>query len=294
VHLNSGTDKPEDWLAFDQWQAASDAHRKAGERARIIWEQTGPSLLALRKSRFPKVPVIVAAAIGLSGLAFLGGLFGPPEYFFADYRSATGEVRTVVLRDGSEVDLDTGTSFDVRDGDRTIKLYTGQVYVRVKPDPGRSFAVVAGPARAQALGTAFAVRRDGRGATVLVTESSVRVSDERIGAQGAVTLSAGNAVSLTPDHGLGRPQTADVNALTAWRRGVLVFNGRPLAEAVSELERYRWGKIVVLGGSVGNLPVTGNVAIGNDDAFLKSLELVLPVKVLRLPGLVTIRRDGSR
>src|SRR5262245_66634393 len=79
VHLTSGRDRPEDWLAFDQWQAASPAHKRAAEEARLLWEQTGPSLLALRKSRVPKASIVVAAFVGLSALGFFGGLFGPPE-----------------------------------------------------------------------------------------------------------------------------------------------------------------------------------------------------------------------
>jgi transmembrane sensor len=298
AHLHSGEEKPEDWAAFEEWQQASDDHRRASARAKRIWDQIGASLLAQRKPKTPKIPIIIAAAIGLAAASFFGGLFGPPASFFADYRSSTGEVRSVVLRDGSEVDLDTGTSFDVSDGDRTITLYTGQVFVKVKPDPERAFVVMAGDARAQALGTAFAVRRDGGRATVLVAESAVQVSAQVSAARGegarTVRVSAGNAVTLGADARLGDPQSADVAALTEWRRGVLRFENRPLSDVVAELDRYRIGKIVILGGAIRNLPVTGSVDIGKVDQFLASLQVVLPVKVTQMPGLVTIWRDRDR
>jgi len=297
AHLHSGEEKPEDWAAFEEWQEASDDHRRASAKAKRIWDQIGASLLTQRKPKTPKIPIIVVAAIGLAAASFFGGLFGPPASFFADYRSSTGEVRSVVLRDGSEVDLDTGTSFDVSDGDRTITLYTGQVYVKVKPNPERAFVVMAGDARAQALGTAFAVRRDGGRATVLVAESTVQVSAQ-VSAQGegtrTVRVSAGNVVSLGAGAPLGDPQSADVAALTGWRRGELSFNNRPLSEVVAELDRYRSGKIVILGSSIRNLPVTGSVDIGKVDQFLASLQVVLPLRVTRMPGLVTIWRDSAR
>jgi len=294
AHLHSGEEKPEDWATFEEWQQASDDHRRASARAKRIWDQIGASLLAQRKPKTPKIPIIIVAAIGLAAASFFGGLFGPPASFFADYRSSTGEVRSVTLRDGSEVDLDTGTSFDVSDGDRTITLYTGQVYVKVKPNPDRAFVVMAGDARAQALGTAFAVRRDGGRATVLVAESAVQVSAAAGEGTRTVRVSAGNAVTLGADARLGDPQSADVAALTGWRRGELSFNNRPLSEVVAELDRYRSGKIVILGGSIRNLPVTGSVDIGKLDQFLASLQVVLPVRVTRMPGLVTIRRDPGR
>jgi len=297
AHLHSGEEKPEDWAAFEEWQQTSDDHRRASTKAKRIWDQIGASLLTQRKPKTPKIPIIVVAAIGLAAASFFGGLFGPPASFFADYRSSTGEVRSVVLRDGSEVDLDTGTSFDVSDGDRTITLYTGQVYVKVKPNPERAFVVMAGDARAQALGTAFAVRRDGGRAAVLVAESTVQVSAQ-VSAQGegtrTVRVSAGNVVSLGAGAPLGDPQSADVAALTGWRRGELSFNNRPLSEVVAELDRYRSGKIVILGSSIRNLPVTGSVDIGKVDQFLASLQVVLPLRVTRMPGLVTIWRDSAR
>jgi transmembrane sensor len=294
AHLHSGEEKPEDWAAFEEWQQASDDHRRASAKAKRIWDQIGASLLTQRKPKTPKIPIIIAAAVGLAAASFFGGLFGPPASFFADYRSSTGEVRSVLLRDGSEVDLDTGTSFDVSDGDRTITLYTGQVYVKVKPNPDRAFVVTAGDARAQALGTAFAVRRDGGRATVLVAESVVQVSAAQGGGARTVRVTAGNVVTLGADARFGDPQSADVAALTEWRRGVLRFDNRPLSDVVAELDRYRSGKIVILGSSVRNLPVTGSVDIGKVDQFLASLQVVLPVKVTRMPGLVTIWRDSAR
>jgi transmembrane sensor len=129
---------------------------------------------------------------------------------------------------------------------------------------------------------------------VLVSESAVRVSAARDTRKPSVDIGAGQAVTLSDAAGLGTPQAADIRALTAWRRGELIFTQRPLGEVVAELDRYRIGKILILGGSISDLPVTGSVEINDVDAFLASLQVALPVKVLRLPGLTTIRRDAAR
>jgi transmembrane sensor len=170
-----------------------------------------------------------------------------------------------------------------------VTLHTGQIFVSVKPGHTRPFIVIAGNAQARALGTAFAVRRDGAQASVVVTESAVKVTDTGTGQSARVD--AGSAITLDPS-GLGPPHRVDTGALTAWRHGELKFVDRPLGEVVSELERYRWGKIVIVGGGIANLPVRATVNLQRVDEFLASLRIALPVTVTRWPGLVMVRRDG--
>jgi transmembrane sensor len=292
LHLHSGRERPEDWTAFEEWRESTPEHKRAGARAQRIWDQIGASLLKTYRSRLPKLPVVIAAALGLSALTFLSGLFGPPASFFADYRSSTGEVKSVVLKDGSEITLDTGTTFDVADGDRTVKLHTGQIFVSVKPGHARPFTVIAGNAQTQAIGTAFAVRRDRAQSSIVVTESAVNVSD--IGTRKSVRVDAGSAITLDRTDGLEAPRAVDVAALTAWRHGELKFVDRPLRDVVAELERYRWGKIVILGSGIGDLPVRATVDLRRTDEFVTSLQIALPVSVTRWPGLVMIQRARSR
>src|SRR5262245_32781357 len=195
VHLHSGDETAQDWADFQDWKGADAAHQRAADQAETLWERLGPALARERKPGGRKLPVLLAAAIGLAAIAFAGGVFGPPASYFAEYRSATGEIRSVTLRDGSQVDLDTGTSFDVDADSRTVTLHTGQIYVTVKADPARPFTVVAGDGRVQALGTAFAVRRDGDAASVVVTEHAVRVAYTRDGRRASIDVSAGQAIS---------------------------------------------------------------------------------------------------
>ncbi len=293
VHLHSGEESAQDWADFQDWKAASDAHMLAAAQAEKLWEQLGPALARERKSGSKTVPALLAGVVALAGIAFAVGLFGPPASFFADYSTGIGEIRSVTLRDGSQVDLDSGTSFDVDVAHRTITLHTGQIHVAVKPDPNRPFTVIAGEGSARALGTAFAVRRDGDRATVLVTEHAVRVAHARGHETRSADIAAGEAISFS-HAGLGQPHKADIAALTAWRRGELVFDGRPLGDVVAEMDRYRRGKILILDDAVRRLPVTGNFEIADSDSFLESIQLALPVDVTTLPGLTLIRRDPAR
>lgn len=292
VHLHSGDDTEQDWIDFQDWRTASAARAQAAERAERLWEQLGPAL-ARKPGPGKTIPILVACALALAAIAFGTGIFAPSGTFFADYKTGVGEIRTVTLRDGSQVDLDSDTSFDVDVGHRTITLYAGQIHVSVKPDPERAFVVMAGEGSVRALGTAFEVRRDRGSTAVAVTEHAVRVTHAHEGATASVDLGVGDGVSFSRA-GLGQPHKVDVASLTAWRRGELVFDGTPLGEVVAEMDRYRYGKTLILDDDIRRLRVTGNFEIADTKAFAQSIQLALPVKLIEMPGLTLIRRDQAR
>jgi transmembrane sensor len=90
----------------------------------------------------------------------------------------------------------------------------------------------------------------------------------------------------------GRPsalERIDANTETAWRRGKLIFDRRPLGEVVADLERYRRGKIVVVRDDLDALEVTGVFDLADPEAILLTIEETLPVRVARLPFVTIIR-----
>ena len=137
------------------------------------------------------------------------------------------------------------------------------------------------------LHSAFTPSRRRSAAAAGPTESAVKVTDTGTGQTARVD--AGSAITLDPADGLGAPHQVDTGALTAWRHGELKFVDRPLREVVAELERYRRGRIAIVGGGIADLPVRATVNLQRADEFLASLEIALPVKVTRWPGLILVR-----
>lgn len=292
VHLHSGDETAQDRADYDAWKTADAEREAASARAERLWTMLGPAL-ANRKVKGPKrIPVVLAAAAALAALAFASGLFGPPASYFADERTGVGERRSMTLADGSKVELDTGTSFDIAEGGRSLTLYTGQVFVTVARDPTRPFRVGSGDDTVEALGTAFDVRRDGEATTVVVTESSVRVSHPD--RAGGVPIAAGQEVTFSPSTGPGPVRLAALPERTAWRQGQLRFAERPLGEVLDELGRYRRGVIVVTDPALRRLPVTGVFDVDRPDVLLEAVAAALPVTVRRLPWLTIVRRDPER
>lgn len=296
VRLHSGEAGEQDWSDYRAWKAANSEQRHAADFAERLWERLGPALKPKRRPRGRGAAIAVVTLAVLAGAGFAGGLFGPPAAYFADHRTSLGERRTVALADGSTMELDANTSVDIDFGAdrRRLVLHAGQIFVTVAPDPARPFAVQAGAGTTQALGTAFDVRSQGQGARIVVTEHAVRVAYAGAGETATVDVRAGQQVAYAPASGLGQPEPVDTGMLTAWRRGQVIFDGRPLGDVVAELARYRRGRILITDSTVGDLPVTGIFSTADADAFVDALPAILPVRVWRLPGLVLIRRDPDR
>lgn len=304
VRTRSGTQTEQDHLAYEAWKARDSEHHAAAERAERLWEMIGPAFDGKAptavKGKGPgrgpgRLPVVVLALVGSAAALFAAGLFGPPASFFADETTGVGERRSVVLADGSRVDLDTRTSFDVAEGGRRLTLHAGQVFVTVASDPTRPFVVQSGDGHVEALGTAFDVRRDEARTTVAVAESAVRVTAPASGASvSAVDVAAGQETSYALGAGTAAPQPADLRARTAWRLGELRFDGRPLGEVMDELGRYRRGVVVFTDESLRRLPVTGVFRVKNVDSVMNAVALLAPVSMWRLPWITVIQRGAGR
>lgn len=76
------------------------------------------------------------------------------------YATAVGQQNTIVLSDGSIVDLNTNTQIkvDFSNSYRAIYILQGEAHFDVVKDAGKPFLVYAGLGRVRAIGTAFTVR----------------------------------------------------------------------------------------------------------------------------------------
>lgn len=291
VLLHSGKAGDADHAAFAAWRERSPEHALAAEEAETIWHGLG---VVGNEARGRERRVTTRRALlGSAGVVFLGfatyrsGLVG--SALFADYTTGTGEQRTETLPDGSTVRLNarTALSVDFTAGRRSLALYHGQATFSVAHDASRPFVVAAANGWTQAIGTVFDV--DMRPAEVVVTvvEGTVAVSTDEAGGE-RVMASADHQVRYAAGQA-PHAEAVDAESETAWRRGKLIFNGKPLGEVVAEIRRYRGGEIIILSERLRALKVTGVFDLSDPDAILRTIEATLPVRISYLP-LVTILR----
>lgn len=258
---------PERELAISAYQGATDV--RSGRRRTLsgLAALVGGSLLGWAIWRHTPLPDMVLA-------------------WTADYRTGTGDVREVVLADGSRVWLNARSAFnaDYQAELRSLRLVAGEILVRTAGDARRPFVVDTPQGRLRALGTRFTVRLGSADTLVAVHEGAVEV---RTAVTGALALvPAGRQVRFS---GVAlTPAEATDPAREAWTRGLLVARDVPLSEVVDELRRHHQGYLS-LAPEVADLRVFGGYPVRDADRALAMLESVMPIRLRRrLPWWVSI------
>ena len=316
VRMSSGDVSTDDRRAFRAWLDRSPAHREAYADAEALWSELGgipdprgfggrsgeqhhDGGLRRREAGWKRRGAYRFAALAASlALVAAVGLWssGTFDRLGADHITGVGETRQIALQDGSLADLNTDTALavDFTAASRCIRLIRGEAFFTVASDAARPFEVAAGSGVARAIGTAFNVRDVGEAVVVSVAEGKVRVASGSDGARegDAVVLTAGR-VGHYGSTGAVETGTADVGALTAWRRGRLVFADRPLREVVAELDRYRPGAIVFLESTLADERFTGAFDLSDSDVTLDAIEATLAVDVVRVTPWLTLLRASD-
>ncbi|WP_431858207.1 FecR family protein [Azospirillum sp.] len=288
VRLRSGRATAEDHAAFAAWRRRSPAHAAAAAQAEMLWRDIGAVGARPERTRTLGRRAVLGGAVAASAaaLAVGSGVVGPLAGLYADHATRVGERREVRLPDGSLAALNTATALSVAfsAGERRVVLHEGEAQFEVVRDAARPFVVRADGSEVQALGTVFSVRNTGGAVEVVVSEGSVEVR----GGVHAVRLVADERVAFGMGGEPGAPERVDARTETAWRRGKLIFNRRPLGDVVAEMQRYRPGRIAVVDDRLRALEVSGIFDLGDADGLLRTVEQTMAARVVRMPLLTVI------
>lgn len=283
--------------AYADWRARSPAHAQAADEAAVLLAAIGDTSAAdaYREARRVLVP---APSTGWSRRAFIGGAaaasvaaitvgaatLGPA--LIADHTTGVGERKSIILADGTHVWLNTATALSVNfsDGLRELTLHAGEILFEAIAANPVALIVKSQGGDVRALAGGFSVLRLKDRTRVQVSEGEV---DIRTG-EGALTLAAGQQ-SVFGHRLIGAAQAIDTEAATAWRRGKLTFNRRPLADVVTEMARYSQGYMVVVGEQLKATRVTGVFELNDLEGALTLIAENTGAKVTRLPLLTVIR-----
>ncbi|NCE82802.1 FecR domain-containing protein [Pseudomonas sp. Q1] len=269
--------------AFARWQAADPEHRRAWQRLQQLQHTLGAVPAESARAVLRDTPDTQRrAALKLLGLLLVAGGSGylvqrsePWQAAFAEHRTTTGEIRRVILSDGTRVDLNSDSAFDLRfsDSERRLRLIRGEVLLTSGHDPLRPLIVQTPAGDVQALGTRFSVRELPDGSRVDLYEGRVRVSPWK-GA--AVQMNAGDSLWFNERESSALP-AVNANA-SSWTEHRLIAERQPLGEFVAQLSRYRPG-VLRCDPNVADLRLTGVFPLRNTNAILAALERSLPVRV---------------
>ena len=291
---------------FQDWMTADPAHARAFDRATEIWEATAAvrpgtvsrlaaSHYGVTRRQTPSVALASAALLVVTAIGV--GWFALRE---RDVVTAVGEQRVVTLTDGSRVSLNSDTRLvvDYRKDRRLVRLDRGEALFEVAKSAVRPFVVLAGAEQITAVGTTFIVRRDESRVSVTLIDGKVSVTPTleattvKVAQTRAQVLRPGERLTASVDV----PPIVDVPRLDevmAWRRGEVVLDNTPLADAVAEMNRYGPGTIAV-DPAASNYRVSGIFRMGDTDAFVRAVADLYRLRVVQTNDrvLLAIRVDA--
>jgi transmembrane sensor len=308
VRLTSGNIGSVELERFKAWRDCSPDHGRAFEQERVFWQQL--QVLDGQSDGMPpfpaqvreQPPLLARRAFLVGGGALAAATAGVLVYpriellWKADFSTAVGEVADFTLPDGSVASLNTDSAIAVNymSNLRLVELLKGEAEFKVKSDPALPFRVAALGGNSDALGTTFSVSAIDGLATVIVTEGSVRVngpaSPTSIPGSDAtgVSLEAAEQTTYLSGEAPLDPAPADTEVSLAWRKGRIIFEGRPFANAMTELGRYVPESIVLRPGILGDVPVSAIFSTREAVSAVAALAKTQGLTARRIPGVMIL------
>jgi transmembrane sensor len=289
--------------AFLAWLKESPAHMAAYLEMAALWDQSGAlnaqsrwsldTLLEEAKADHQNVVTldlpsgheagasfqrrtlwIRAVGLAASLLLVVGAAVGTWMYSLRDtYSTAVAEQRSIVLNDGSTVELNARSRLRIRftAHERRVDLLDGQALFTVAKNASRPFVVASRGTLVRAVGTQFDVYSSSSGTTVTVLEGTVAVTPEA--APSPALVNAGQQMLIGLE---GRPkmvQPASPGVATAWTHRQLIFENTPLQDVATEFNRYNRRQLIIRDPSLQAFAIDGVFASTDPAAlvnFLKS------------------------
>lgn len=216
----------------------------------------------------------------------------------ASYATGIGERQVVTLDDGSRLSLDAATQVQARysDNRREIWLRQGRAKFDVAHNPLKPFTVTAADKTVVATGTSFSVELVNNQMRVVLYEGSVDVLDEEPAGPRLAARKLAPGEEMIAKIGGARDATTltiDPARSRLWEGGQLVFDDEPMIVAVARVNRYAKAPIKLRGERIAELRVSGVFNAGDTDAFLDGVAALLPLRVERNGGEITLY-DVSR
>ena len=288
---------------LQQWLGESAEHQRAFKRMTQVWEQAGNIRMRARadasathrpRSRFS--PWAATAAAAVLAVITITTIYWRENVF----TTAIGQQRIRVLRDGTQVVLNTDTRIEVNYDDRfrRVRLVRGEARFDVSKRPDWPFLVSVGDQEIRALGTSFIVRHD-NAQDLSVTLVDGRISVAPVAGNGEAPLQApqvlvpGQRLVISRHHApaMDRPE---LSRLTAWERGRVEFDATPLVNATTEMNRYTTTHVIVPDPEVAQLRIGGVFRAGDSDEFVKIVTSVLGLQADRNGADIVLSRSKTQ
>ncbi|MBW3695038.1 FecR family protein [Vibrio sp. T187] len=283
----------QDKRAFQNWRTANPENEFAWQQLELIQQkfskvpQSNLSRQVLTKSRrgLSRRQVLLLGGISLGTLGLVLNSRAERPHG-AEYVTTTGEVKTIILSDGTEMSLNTATRVyvDFNQYERRLHLLEGEILI-TSSHHLTPFYVSTDQGRVTPIGTQFTVEQQSGATQVNVYEGEVALLPK--GKHAPEHLLAGENASFTSIDVLAKNRNTSNNAL--WLNKKILAQSTPLPEFIHELSRYRNG-VLNVDAKLGHLKLTGVFSTEDTDETLYNISQILPIEVkYRTPLWVSVK-----
>jgi transmembrane sensor len=294
MRLIAGSLNPSESAEFTAWLKADQGNQSRLDRYRQLFSPLGSTLNQLVDSGqmpdYPLKPQKHTSSFPVFGRWVVGfgmaaALTLAAAWWYRlpkAYQTLAAQRQSLVLSDGTKVDLnaETSISVDFHGSDRRIRLHSGEAYFAVAQNPGRPFIVETAAGAVQVLGTTFdvqALKPSSLDVTLLEGSLAVKAAD----ASGSQVLQPGDQFHVE-GHKVSRDHLSELEAeqSVAWREGKMIFASEPLDVVIQRFARYH-GVSIEVDPSLAAFQIGGRFKLDDLDTFLKDLEGSFPANVVR-------------
>lgn len=273
------------------------------------WELQNPQLIAdtdlayfrlIGKSASPETSIpsrsvdsrrwILSIGIAAS-IAFalvISGFFFKDSILNKKYGTAYGEIKTVVLPDGSRVVLNANSTLTVPrfnfGKDTREVLLTGEAEFSVVHLSGNRRFIVRTPDQleVQVLGTEFMVYSRAKGSKVVLNKGKVQLRSLKQQDVKPLIINPGDVVMVSKQGSLSLSHHQKMAAHTGWKDHHFVFENTPVSQIADQLNEVFGVRIIIADSALAKRTLGGTFKAETADQFLQVMAAILEVRVV--PG----------
>jgi ferric-dicitrate binding protein FerR (iron transport regulator) len=212
---------------------------------------------------------------------------------YTTYTAEYGQIRSVQLNDGSEVELNANSRLKVRNTwglapQREVWL-KGEGFFSIARQPDhQKFTVHTDQLTVEVLGTKFNVAHRRNRTTVVLSEGKVKLT-ANAGTKKSLLMQPGDYIELSEKDTIFNRKTVSPEKYIVWKENELFFENAPLPEVLQKVEDYYGVKILLQDTTVAGKRFTSSLPNNNLDVVLKSIASVYHLEVSRKQNRVILR-----
>lgn len=261
-------------------------HIPAEAAVEAAWEKHLQQIQVPARRTWLRVAAVVTGAILVAGAWFLLQKDSPAQLVAS---TKYGELKQVMLPDGSQVDLNANSKITYTNGPGREVWLEGEALFNVKAMPNSTFLVHTKDLTVTVLGTIFDIRQRRQKTEIVLQSGKIKLSFANGKAQDII-MTPGQIVSYNEQDERSFTNNTSPEKFSAWKNQRLILQDPKVSDILLYLEDNFGKKIIIEDADMANRMVNGPILISSLDDALFVLSTVLNTTIVKRDSTTIIMR----